>query len=163
MRKVPINSGMWAYLNELGILENGSDAQITIAKKAFRKEYFVNYKRNYRTKNSAFTINFSNENSDYQRIKQAAKSHKMTITGFIRASVLAYLNQSFILPDRDTVARLEQTLSQCLNEIQSIVRPKEKYSWERERKFELIEKRIEKLEAEINQIFRNPPLCKHDH
>ena len=55
------------------------------------------------------------------------------------------------------MAKLEQLLADCLNEVQTIVRQKEKYVWERERKFETIEKRIEKLESQINDVFRNPP------
>jgi len=84
------------------------------------------------------------------------------VTAFIRSSVLAYLQQRFLVPNAFQVAHLEETLSQCLNEIQKLVGAKEKYYWSREEKFEAIEKRIEKLEYDIDQVFRNPPLLQND-
>jgi len=153
---------MWDYLESSGVLEKGTDEEIKAAKKAYRKEYFLKYKRLQRSVKPEFCVSFSNEKGEYTKVEYAAKRHKMTITAFIRSAVLAYLNQRFVVPNADQVACLEQILSQCLNEIQSIVRVREKYHWERERKFEAIEKRIEKLEFEINQVFRNPPLLKYD-
>lgn len=157
------NKGMWEYLNSLGILEKGSDAEIKAAKLAYRKSYLLKYKRSQRSKKPEFNINFSNEKGEYHKVEYAAKAHKMSVTAFVRSAVLAYINQRFVVPNPDQVARLEQILADCLNEIQTIVRIKDKYYWEKETKMELIEKRIEKLEAEINQVFRNPPLAKNDN
>jgi len=157
------NTGMWDYLDSLGILENGTDEEIKAAKKAYRKVYFLKYKKLQRSKMPEFCVSFSNEKGEYSKVAYAARRHKMTITAFIRSAVLAYLNQRFVVPNAEQIANLEQILSQCLNEIQSIVRVREKYHWERDRKFDVIEKRIEKLEFDINQIFRNPPLLNYDN
>jgi hypothetical protein len=154
--------GMWDYLESSGVLEKGTNEEIKIAKKAYRKEYYLKYKRSQRLQKPEFTVNFSNDKGEYSIIQNAAKRHKMTVTAFIQASSLAYLNRRYLVPNQDQIASLEQILSQCLNEIQSIVQVREKYHWEREQKFEAIEKRIEKLETEIAQIFRNPPLLIHD-
>jgi len=154
---------MWYYLDALGVLENGTDEEIKEAKKAYRKGYFLKYKRIQRTSKPEFIINFSNKNGEYAKVKRASEKHKMTMTAFIRSSVLAYLDQKYLVPDPDQIAQLEQLLSQCLNEIQKIVGPRERYHWEREQKFEAIEERIEKLETDINQVFRNPPLRNHDN
>lgn len=154
--------GMWEYLESSGVLEKGTDEEIKAVKKAYRKEYYLKYKQNQRLQKPEFTVNFSNEKGEYSIIQHAAKGHKMTVTAFIHASALAYLKRRYLVPNQDQVASLEQILSQCLNEIQSIVKVREKYHWEREQKFEAIENRIEKLESEIAQIFRNPPLLKHD-
>jgi hypothetical protein len=35
--------------------------------------------------------------------------------------------------------------------------------WEREQKFEAIEKRIERLEIQIGETLRNPPIAKHGY
>lgn len=154
---------MWEYLDSLGILEKGTDTEIKAAKLAYRKDYLLKYKRNQRSKKPEFTINFSNEKGEYHRVEYTAKAHKMSVTAFIRSAVLAYINQRYIVPNLNQIAHLEQILSQCLNEIQTIVRIKDKYYWEKESKMEAIEKRIENLEAEINQVFRNPPLAKNDN
>jgi hypothetical protein len=57
---------------------------------------------------------------------------------------------------------LEQLLSECLNEIKMLVKSKERFFFGREDKLDAIEKRIIKLESQINEVFRNPPLI-HDH
>jgi hypothetical protein len=153
---------IWDYLEHSGVLENGTDEEIKKAKKAYRKDYYLDYKRNQRANKPEFIVNFSSENGEYSRVKMAAERHKMTMTNFIRSSVLAYLQQRFLVPNAFQVAHLEETLSQCLNEIQKLVGAKEKYYWSREEKFEAIEKRIEKLEYDIDQVFRNPPLQQND-
>jgi len=155
-------SNIWYYLDALGVLENGTDEEIKAAKKAYRKDYFLRYKQHQRANKPEFTINFSNENGEYKKVKREAEKHRMTVTAFIRSATLAYLNQSFLVPNPDQVATLEQTLAECLNEIQKLVGEKERYSWSRDEKFSAIEKRIEKLESDIESIFRNPPLIKND-
>jgi hypothetical protein len=156
------NNGLWEYLEKLGILENGTDEEIKAAKKTYRKEYLLKFKQNQRKHKPEFTVNFSNEKGEYNKVESAAKNHKMTITAFIKKATIAYLNQKFIVPNLDQIAKLEQILSQCLNEIQSIVKIKDRFFWERDKRLEKIENRIAKLEKEINHVFRNPPLLQQN-
>jgi hypothetical protein len=150
------NNGLWNYLDSVGILEKGTDAEIKAAKKAYWKEYITKYKRNQRTHTPEFNVGFSSEKGEFSRIQQASKAHKMTITGFIKTAALSYLDYTFIPPNPGQIARLEQVLSECLNQIQTITKTKEKYFWDRGQKYEAIEKRIEKIENSINEIFRRP-------
>lgn len=151
-------SGMWKYLDEIGILEKGSDEEIKAAKKAYRKNYLLRFKREQRKKKPEYNVYFSKENGEYDRIFRIAKKHKMTVTAFVHKASLAYIDKTYIVPDGLQVAQLEQLLSECLNEIQLLVRQKEKFFWDRDNKLQAIEKRIEKLESEIHEVFRNPPL-----
>jgi hypothetical protein len=148
--------GMWEYLDSLGILENGSDEEIKQAKRDYRKIYFTKNKRKQRASKREFTLRFSKEKAELIKVEFTARQHKMKITEFLKSAVLAYINKTYIVPDRLQVAELEQLLSQCLNEIQTIVKQKERYSYERERKYELIEQKIEKLEIEINNVLKCP-------
>ncbi len=158
------NNGMWQYLEAVGVLEKGTDAEIKAAKKAYWKKYFLIYKQKQRSTKREYTIIFSNETGEHNRITLASKRHNMSVTAFIHLAALAYIDRTYIVPDRMQVARLEQLLSDCLNEIKTIVKPKERYFWEREKKLDAIEKRIEKLEVQINEVFKNPPLhTSHDH
>ena len=149
---------MWEYLESTGILEKGTEEEIKLAKKAYRKEYLLKYKQQQRQHKPEFTINFSKENGEFNKVVHEAKKHNQTISSFIYSATLAYINQTYIVPNTSQLAKLEQLLADCLNEIQSIVRFKEKYHWERDRKLESIEKRIEKLEKQIDDLFRHPPL-----
>ncbi len=158
MKRLPKQNGMWDYLDSIGVLEHGTDAEIKVAKQAYRKKYFRQYKRNQRICKPEYVVNFSKDNGELETVAKAAKRHRMSMTNFLRSAVLAYLNRTYLVPNRDQIARLELLLSDCLNEIQAIVRPKEKYHWEREQKWEKVEKRIEKLELQVNDLFRNPPI-----
>jgi len=162
-RKYP-KSGMWDYLDSIGVLKQGTDEELKAAKKAYRKTYFLQHKRLQRANKHECTTTFSKGNGDYGRVALAAKRHKRTLAAFVRVATLAYISNTYIVPDAFQIARLEQLLSQCLNEIKTIIKPREKYFWERERRFELIERRISKLETDINEVLRNPPLLmSNDH
>ena len=161
MQRRTRNTKMWEYLERSGVLENGTDEQIKIAKRSYRKKYLLEYKQKQRKIKPEYHIIFSKGNGEYEKVNRAAKLHSMTITGFVHSAVLAYISNTYVVPDKLQIARLEQLLSECLNEIKTIVHIKEKYFWERDRKIDAIEKRIEKLEDQINEVLRNPPLL-HD-
>lgn len=152
----PHTGGMWEYLDSLGILESGTEEEIKKAKKDYRKIYFTLHKRKQRKQSPGFTLCFSKEKGDYGKVAFMARQHRMKISTFLRTAVMAYINKTYIVPDRLQVAELEQLLSQCLNEIQTIVKQRERFSYERELKYEAIEKRIEKLEFQIHQVLKCP-------
>lgn len=156
------NSALWEYLEASGVLEKGTEEEIAAVRKSYRKQYLLKYKQAQRRRKPEFTINFSEEQGEFSRVKHAARRHKLTITRFIHSAVMAYIDQSFIVPNTEQIIRLEQTLSECLNQVQGIVKERERYNWEREQKLESIEKIIIRLEEKINEIFRNPPLAPHD-
>ena len=152
------SKALWEYLELAGVL-NGSEAEIKEAKRTYRKKYFLAYKKRQRSKKPEFTICLSRENGEYKKLSDAAKKHHMAIPSFIKSSAFAYLQQVYLVPDRLLTAELEQLLADCLNEIKSITSIKEKYFWQRDEKIAAIEKRIEKLEGQINHLFANPPLA----
>jgi hypothetical protein len=154
MRKKP--NSLWTYLEASGVLEKGSDAEIKAVKREYRKKYYLNYKRCIRKEKPEYTICLSKKNGEYDRITNAAKQHKRTVTSFIRQATLAYIEQRFLLPNQSQIAELEILLSNCLNEIKLLVDKRTNYLWSTENKLDSIEKRIIKLESEINDVFRNP-------
>jgi len=157
-----MNSSFWEFLNESGVLEKGNDEEIKEVKKAYRKKYFSEFKRKQRKNNPEFTIHFSKSNHEYEQIVRAAKKHNLSIPFFIKSASLAYLNRSYVVPNRLMIAKLEQLLSNCLNEIKSISIKRENF-WERGQKLERIEKIISELEEEMTKVFRDPSLYSHDH
>ena len=164
MRRRRPKSGMWDYLDAAGVLEKGSDEEIKAAKRQYRKQYFLLYKQRQRANKPEFTVTLSKETGDYQTISNAAKKHKMPPTAFLREATLSYLRQTYLIPDRYQIARLEQHLSDCLNEIKSIASVKERFYWQRDEKLNSIEKRIARLEMQINDALKNPPIVSNnDH
>jgi hypothetical protein len=150
------SKAMWEFLEAQGVLERGDDLEIKEAKKAYRKEYLLRYKQKQRAEKSEFNVSFSNEGGEFDRVKLASEKHHTTITSFIREATIAYISKTFVVPDRMCIAHIEQLLAQCLNEIKTIIKQKDRYNFQNEQKYDIIEKRIEKLEVEINQFFRQP-------
>lgn len=151
------NRGMWEYLESIpGLLERGNDLEIKEAKKAFRKKYLTEYKRKQRSERDEFMIDFVKDSIDYGLISTEAKKHNLSVPTLLRSATLAYLKQTFIVPNKAQIAQMEVLLSECLNEIQSIIKRKERFYFDREQKYELIEKRIVLLENELSKYLRQP-------
>lgn len=150
-------SGVWLHLLSTGILDTGSPDEIKTAKREYWKQYHYNHRRAQREEQPEVVIGLARTDGTYERISIAAAKHKMTLAAFIRTAALSYLTQTYIVPDRAFLAHLAQLLSQCANEVQAIAGANEKYFWQREHKIETIDARIERLENEILELFRNPP------
>ena len=148
--KVDQIQGMWAYLDSLGILEKGTDEEIKAAKRAYRKIYLKWYKKKQRSENGEFTILLSTIKGEYGKVAHTAKKHGLSIAAFLHLSAMAYLNKTFIVPDKEQVAHLEKMLLQVYKEIQLIGKR------ERSSAYERVIERIEKLEKEISDLFRTP-------
>jgi hypothetical protein len=152
MRKIRHDSGMWKYLDELGVLEKGTEEEILAARRTYKKKYLLDYRRKQRKEGKEITVFF--KKGEEREISEAAKSHRMTINRFLKTATLAYLSQTYIVPDREVVAGLEQALIQILNEIQTLAkRSKILYSLNPE----AIEARIGRMEEMIAETLRTPP------
>lgn len=151
------SSALWLHLDSLGILETGTPEEIDAAKRAYWKAYHYNHRKAQRKDKPEVVIALSREDGTYERISTAAKKHRMTVAAFIRASAVAYLTETYIVPDRAVIVHLEQLLSQSANQLQAVAGVKEKYFWQREHKIESMEAQISKLEQDIRELLRNPP------
>jgi hypothetical protein len=160
MNKIPGKVGLWAYLDECGVLEKGDEAAIKQAKKAYRKIYFTRYKQHKRKSHPEFTVSLSKENGDYQKIKTAAKEHKLSLPAFLKKATLAYLNEKYLIPDEEQLENIEILLSECLNEIQKIVKQRERIFWGKEQKIRDIETIITRLEIKIEEQLSQAPNLK---
>jgi hypothetical protein len=154
-RKKP-SGGLWAYLDASGVLERGSEDEIRAAKRAYRKQYLLNYKRKQRNSRPEFVVSLSKSNGEYSRIASGAKKHGKTIPSFLRLATLAYIDRHYITPDRVVIVLIEQMISSCLNEISEIVHQKERWHWGKDHKLLEIEKRISKLEDQIRILLLQP-------
>jgi len=164
MSKSRRNQALWDYLEAIGVLQNGSKEDIKAAKRAYRKDYLLAFKRRQRSAKAEYTISFSKADGEHGRIVQAARTHAMSVSAFVRKAALAYLDQTYLVPHPHQVVHLERLLSECLNEIKAIGRSREKFFWERENKLERIETLIEKMERRVDEALRHPPLLnQNDH
>lgn len=146
-RRIRKNTSLWAYLDSVGILEKGTDAEIKAEKRKYKKQCQLRYMKKYRTDRNEYTINFSKLREENKQLQKAAKGHRLSATAFIKQSALAYLNKTFLVPDKAQVNNIEVMLSQILNEV-------------RQRKnlpYNEIEKKIESIESKVDKLLRHPP------
>jgi hypothetical protein len=149
-------NGLREYLDKSGVLVNGTEEEIAAARRAYRKQYLNDYKKQQRQENPEFALLLSKNNGEHEKIIAAARRHKMSVPTFLKMVTIAYLNKTFLVPDREIIGKLAQLLSDCLNEVQGIASEKGKYSWQLEGKYDAIEKRIIGLERDMRQLFAFP-------
>lgn len=153
--------GLCQFLDESGVLEHGTDEEICAVRRAHRKLYLKNYKEEQRKDKPEFLVQLSKQDGTFTKISTAAKKHRMSVTAFLRLATLAYIERSFLVPDRIMVAKLSSLLESCLNDVRSMASMKGKYSvFQLEEKYDAIEARIVRLETEIQSLFLVPPLLE---
>lgn len=151
MSKIRKNTGIWKYLEETGVLEHGTEAEIQAARKEYQKKYILQYKRKQRGEMKEYIVLLKKD--EQTLFKEAAQKHKTTIVRFLKTAALAYLEKKYIVPDQVQVAHLEQTLIQILNEIQALAkRNKILFTLN----IQEIEKKINRMETVVNDILRSP-------
>ncbi len=156
MKKVRRNSGMWLYLENLGVLSSGSDEQIKQAKLAYRKIYYRNHKRQKRKEGLEVLICLNK--LERSHLEREAKRHGQKLPTFIREATLSYIRQVYMVVDRKVVAHIQQLLFQTVHEIQVIA--KQKHWFTNPSKFEKLEQIIEKLDNEIIQALTKPKVVE---
>lgn len=149
-KRIRKNTSLWAYLDSIGVLENGTEDEVKKAKKSYWKKYFFDYKKNQRQDKPEFSIGLSRKKGEYKLIAETAKRHKLPITAFIKQSALAYITKKYLIPDKTQIAKLELLLMQSMNEIQRIARK------ERNKQYELLQNQIQLMQKNISEALRNP-------
>lgn len=101
MKRAKNHSGVWQYLEAQGVLEHGSPDEIAAARSAYWKAYRRQYNQ---TKRKAFTVSLTVPEA--KRIVRAAEQHRLPPCTFLKRSALAYLGQSYVVPDAEFVAEI---------------------------------------------------------
>jgi hypothetical protein len=149
-------TGLRAFLDARGLLENGSEEQIRAARREYRKIYLTVYKKKQRKESPEFSVLLSRQNGEYSRVTAAARRHKLSVPAFLKSATLAYINKTFIVPDREMIVKLAALLAECLNDVQQIATGKEKNYWLLEQRYDAIEKRVMDLEMQITHLLSTP-------
>ena len=144
---------LWDYLDSTGVLFRGIDSEIKAAKKEYRKNYLLAYKKWQRGNKPEYSVYISRDNGELQKVKTAARTHRMTISGYLKLAVLAYIDKSFVVPDSLAIAKIEALLSKCYTEIQMLAKDKRMLYFAQ---LDEINKIISGLEKEISVTLREP-------
>lgn len=108
-RKTNTKSGIYNYLEALGVLKNGDAATI----KAAKALYYKNYKREWRKAKRNAQKSFEILLNDLQLgiIGTAAKKHGRSKTSFIREAAIAYCNKQYLVPKLEVIFEIRELLT----------------------------------------------------
>ena len=149
-RKLNSKSSIYSFLKESGVLESGTPEEIKNARHQYWKEYKRKWRVQKRKSDSEFAIYLNDE--ELNEISAEAKRHKLSRSKFIKQACIAYINNTFIVPDSKEVKRIAQQLSMTFNSIQELT-AENKIDF----KFgKSILEAIYKLEREILPALHNP-------
>ncbi|MEM6342695.1 MAG: hypothetical protein AAF927_02400 [Bacteroidota bacterium] len=150
------NTGMWEYLEQSGVLESGNEDAIAAVKKEYQRKYQREYRKKKRKERPEVTLTLSK--ADWLELTHSAQQHHYSLPAFIKQAALAYLKQTFLVPDREPVSRLEQRLRLCQTDIRVIARHVRKRNLpELNQAYLDLAERIAHLETVIHNAFHNPP------
>jgi hypothetical protein len=148
---------IWDYLKSVpGLLEMGDDAAIAAA----RNEYWKMKNRQYQAlrRKRGKEIKIALTLKEWQVIADGAKKQNMSVSNFAKLSCMAYLSQTFVVPDVATVRKIEVAFLRALTAIERIA-VKEKSSWLiKSNDYEELKDVIQDLRASFKKELRQPDL-----
>lgn len=152
MRK---NSGLWAHLHALGILEKGSEEDIARAKRDYRKQYMRLYKQNQRKVKREYYVSLTRQEQII--VKREAQEHGLTEVQFFRKAVFAYVSESYIVPHISVLHEIQQLALRCQSDIERIANA-DKGGWLKpDRNYQNLENAIAVMREGASNAFANPP------
>ena len=156
MRQVPTHTGLWKYLEQIGVLELGDVEKIKEAKANYWREYDRNYKRTKRVQHRReYTISF---NADEVPILSAtAKAKGLKIPEYIREATRADIKNIYVTPHPYLLREVQQLLLQYQNQIQAIKEKGTRNVFGISKDYESLERIITTVENHIVKLFTQAP------
>ncbi len=112
-RRLKSKSNIYTYLQNSGVLENGSHEEIQNVRKEYWKAYKRIWRKNKRNTVKEITISFLPD--EFKEITNEYKRHKLSRTEFIKQACFAYMNKTFLVPDVKDVRKISQLLAMTYN------------------------------------------------
>ncbi|MEL6675624.1 MAG: hypothetical protein AAFR61_25675 [Bacteroidota bacterium] len=154
-------TGLWAYLEKSGVLESGSEEAIAAVKKEYRRFYQREYRKQKRKERPEVTITL--DKPDWFKLTHAAQRHHDSLAGFIKGSALAYLDETYLVPDPQTINHIAQRIRLAGTDIRVVAKHVSKRNLtELHQGYMDLAERIHHLEETITQALVYPPKA-YDH
>src|SRR5438046_2043646 len=100
-RKLKHTSKLYQFLEQEGVLSNGTDADIQAAKKEYRRLYQAAWRNAKRKANCEITVTLNQQ--ELRTISIASQKHHRAKSRYIREAAIAYTTKTFVVPDILTV------------------------------------------------------------
>ena len=151
--------GVWKYLQDSGVLDYGSAEDIEEARKTYWREFRRQNKAKRRLERPEINVALTGKTM-LEMFTEAAKDHNRSLSAFIRDSVVAYLEKSFVNPNKQDWHKILQVLYKIEIEIRRISED-DLEAGNYHRNYELLIEKLMKLESEIESTLHNPRMLEH--
>lgn len=115
-RTIKKGSAIYEYLQNTGLLEHGSAAQIEGAKKLYWQSVRRQWKQQHRSQIKSYTIFLSAKQQ--RKLEKASKEVKVSINAFIKNSCLAVIQEQATV-DKKTIGIIRASLIHAHTEIRT--------------------------------------------
>ncbi len=114
------NSKLYAFLDQQGLIPNGSAQEIANAKKEYKRAYQRKYRRKQRKERPEVTVILTK--AEWKLLTDTATGHFFTLSSYLREAALAYTNQTYIVPNQLQIAEIQQRIRLLQSDIQLMVK-----------------------------------------
>lgn len=102
-------------LFDSGLVEKGVAQNILSFKQDHREAYQKDYQKQYKNKRHQKLLSFTPEEMGY--LQEKADQHEMKLSPFMKATMFAYINASFVFPSQRSLTNIETLLRQLNNRV----------------------------------------------
>lgn len=145
-------TGVYAYLHKLGLLDSGSDEELSIARETYWKQYKANWIKAKR-KQTNITVFLSDK--ELRIVKIAAKANKRSNTRYLKEAALAYAQMLYLVPDSRFYLQITGIMDSIIALLKSVLHTgitdfgKTRQSFE---EFLILEEQLRKILKEPSQL-----------
>lgn len=118
-RKTKIQSGIYSYLEGLGLLANGTDAELKAAKAVYWKMKRKEHKRQLRNKNKVYEVILSAQEN--QVVIKLAREAGFSKVAWVKYAALAYANKRYLVPRLEIQYELRALLNLTYCSLQTLI------------------------------------------
>jgi hypothetical protein len=126
----------------------GIQEEIALAKMEYRRVYKVNWKKVNRIECKEVTIKLSKK--EYQELRSEAKEYQYKLAPFIKASCMAYIRKTYLIPDTEIILKLFQLQKMIYIQVEDM---KEQMATNN---LDIFLKEIATLEQEMRVLIHSP-------
>lgn len=116
-RKANYESGVFKYLQSLGILQESPEV-IEHAKKKYWNARKLESKKAKAKAEKSFEVSFTQQ--ELQEVAEASAMHNMSRSRFIKQACLAYLRKKYLVPNSDSLQNIKALLARNYSLLQGL-------------------------------------------
>jgi len=127
--------------------ENLSEAELEVLRKKYKTHRNRLYKQRQRTKNRECILYLNS--SEHTQLKKISQEHNLLLSQYIKQASFAYANQTFIVPDRETLKNILLKIKEIEQNIAKLANNQSSRLFFKEDKYEALVQNLKDLEHNV--------------